>query len=140
MLKTSLIHSTNFFAKEVLSSEVPLFESCSLEPSYCASIAISGEENYTIYVCIPRESLVKMAYLFLFEENPSEEILRDLIKEIGNLIVGKAKVIAANDHALHFDISTPTFVGNTVVATPSDFDINFEFENRIFSLIGEKIA
>jgi len=137
MLKETLIESTHFFAKEVLDTEVELYESCSLLPGYAANITIEGDENLTISIHILPKSLKKMAYLFLFEENPDEEILQDLICEITNLIVGRAKVYAAERHKLHFNISTPNYLGQDVIIKQNDFEINFTFEDEVFSIIGK---
>ena len=47
-----------------------------------------------------------MAQILLCEETPDEQTLKDLSCEIANLVVGSAKVIAANANR-HFDITTP---------------------------------
>lgn len=74
-----------------------------------------------------------MAYLFLFEEEPTDEILCDLIKEIANLIVGKAKVVAS-ENGLCVDITTPNFICEDAQAIQNDIEINFMFEGEIFSI------
>lgn len=139
MLRESLIEATQFFAKDVLASEVSLFESCPMGSFYAAQIAIQGDANYQIAVYINKESLVKMAYLFLFEENPDEATLTDLIKEIANLIVGKAKVIAAAG-GLNFDISTPDFISDNTSVSENDLEINFMFEDQVFSIAAKAKA
>lgn len=133
MLKKSLIEATHFFAKNILDSDVSLFESCPVDRYYAASITINGQLNHTVTVYINRKSLCKMAYLFLLEDNPTEEILSDLIKEITNLIVGKAKVLASGN-GLSFDISTPSFLSDTELVSDNDLEINFMFEDEIFSI------
>lgn len=139
MLKKSLIEATHFFAKDVLNSEVSLFESCPTDSFYAAQIDINGDANQTISVYINHNSLAKMAYLFLFEEDPTHDVLEDLIKEIANLIVGKAKVVAA-DLGLHFDISTPRFLSSDTKVDASDMEINFIFEGDIFSIAAKAKA
>ena len=139
MLKESLIEATKFFAKDVLDSEVTLFESCPIDSFYAAKIAISGDANYQIAVYINKQSLAKMAYLFLFEEDPDDATLTDLIKEITNLIVGKAKVIAAAS-GLSFDISTPDFISDNTTVSENDMEINFMFEDQVFSIAAKAEA
>jgi CheY-specific phosphatase CheX len=135
MLKDALIKSTQNFTKEVLDAETPVYESCPLYHAYSASIEIEGDENYHIAVHIAEKSLKKMAYLFLFEENPDAETLEDLIKEISNIIVGKAK-LHASQSGLSFTIKTPQFLGANIPIEQNDFDINFTFEDEIFSITG----
>lgn len=139
MLKESLIDATKFFAKDVLNTEVSLFESCPMDSFYAAKIAINGDANYHVTVYINRESLSKMAYLFLFEEDPDDATLTDLIKEITNLIVGKAKVIAAAG-GLNFDISTPDFISDSTTVGENDMEINFMFEDQVFSIAAKAEA
>lgn len=139
MLKKSLIEATHFFAKDVLSSEISLFESCPMGSFYAAKIGVTGDVNYNITVYINKESLSKMAYLFLFEEDPDDETLKDLIKEISNLIVGKAKVVAAAE-GLNFDISTPDFISDNTGVDDNDMEINFMFEDQIFSIAAKATA
>ncbi len=139
MLKESLIEATQFFAKDVLGSEVSLFESCPMDSFYAAQIAINGDANYRVAVYINKESLTKMAYLFLFEEDPDDATLKDLIKEVTNLIVGKAKVIAAGS-GLNFDISTPDFISDNTTVSENDMEINFMFEDHVFSIAAKAEA
>lgn len=139
MLKESLIEATQFFAKDVLGTEVSLFESCPMDTFYAAKIAINGDANYEVTVYINKESLSKMAYLFLFEENPDEATLTDLIKEITNLIVGKAKVIAAAGN-LAFDIATPEFISDSTGVSENDIEVNFMFEDQVFSIAAKAEA
>lgn len=139
MLKKALIDATHFFVKDVLDSEVSLFESCPINSYYAAAIDIRGDANHSVTVYINKKSLAKMAYLFLFEENPDNDVLKDLIKEITNLIVGKAKVLAA-DAGLNFDISTPRFISDNTTVDQNDLEINFMFENEIFSIAAKANA
>lgn len=133
MLKKALIEATYFFAKNALNSDVTLFESCPIDKYYAASIDVFGDENHSIFIYINKNSLKKMAYLFLFEEEPTDEVLRDLIKEIANLIVGKAKVVAG-ENGLYVDIATPNFICEDTQAIQNDIEINFMFEGEIFSI------
>jgi CheY-specific phosphatase CheX len=138
MIKDALIKSTQIFTKEVLDVETSIFESCPLYHAYSASIEVYGDVNYHIALYIPEKSLTKMAFLFLFEENPDTETLEDLIKEITNIIVGKSKMYAT-DNGINYKIKTPQFVGSNIKVEANDFDLNFTFEDEIFSIIGKAL-
>lgn len=138
MIKDALIKSTQIFTKEVLDVETSIFESCPLYHAYSASVEVYGDINYHVALYIPEKSLKKMAFLFLFEEDPDAETLEDLIKEISNIVIGKSKVYAADD-GLNFKIKTPQFLGSNVKVEANDFDLNFTFEDEIFSIIGKAV-
>jgi CheY-specific phosphatase CheX len=106
---------------------------------YVAGIDINGDANHTVNLYIKRKTLEKMAYLFLFDETPDETVLTDLIQEIANLIVGKAKVVAA-EKGLNFNISTPTFLSDNAQVSENDLEINFMFDDEIFSIAAKAHA
>ncbi len=133
MLRESLIEATQFFSKEVLDTEVSLFDYAPTHSAYAAAIPVKGDVNADVTVYINRKSLNKMALLFLFEENPDEAALVDLIREITNLIVGKAKVIA-QEKGVAFDIGTPEFIGADALLSTNDIEVNFMFEDEIFTV------
>ena len=73
---------------------------------FVSKIEVKGDINKSIYIFIPKETLDKISML-LFGEVDYD--LKDLTNEIANLIVGNAKVVAADEN-IHFNISTPEFV------------------------------
>lgn len=137
MLKEVLIESTEYFTKKVLAKEVTLYESCSLEPAYASSIQIHGDENYDITVFVREKSLKTMAFLFLYDDAPTEEVLQDLMNEIANIVVGRAKVTAAEKYQVKFDISTPDYRGNDQRPGENDFEITFLFEEELMTITGK---
>ena len=137
MLKEVLIESTEYFTKNVLDKTVTLYESCSLEPAYASSIDIHGDENYTITVFVREKSLKAMAFLFLFDDAPTDEVLQDLINEIANIVVGRAKVTASEKHQVKFDITTPTYQGADQRPGENDFEITFLFEEELMTITGK---
>ena len=138
MLENALTEATKFFVNDVLGSNADIFESCVLGHAWAASITTKGDKECKITVYIADKSLTKMAFLFLYDENPDIETKTDLIKEIANLIVGKAKVLAS-EHNMSFDISTPTFEGDKErVCEKADKSINFLFEEEVFSITAHK--
>ena len=139
MLKEILTKATSVFVDTALDYDVKLVDSKPADGEFYASkIQISGEENYDFFIYIKKDTLSKMAYMFLFEENPNETMLQDLIKEIANVIVGKAKILASEQN-INFDISTPDFVSNeATIPKQSDLELNFLFKDDIFSIIGQE--
>lgn len=139
-LEEALIEATQFFTRDVLGTEAELFDSCPLNHAWAADIRTQGDENWRVTVHIARPSLEKMAYLFLNEEEPDGEVLSDLIKEITNLIVGRAKVTAAS-RGVNFNITTPDFKGDTIpVCANAEKRINFQFEGDVFTITAHKVA
>ena len=76
------------------------------EDGFVSKIEIKGDLDQGVYIFVPKETLDKISML-LFGDTDYD--LKDLTNEIANLIVGNAKVIAA-DNNVHFNISTPEFV------------------------------
>lgn len=139
-LEEALIEATRFFTRDVLGSEAELFENCPLNPAWAAAVHTQGDENWRVTVYITQPSLEKMAFLFLNEEQPDSEALTDLIKEIANLIVGRAKVTAAG-RGVNFNITTPKFEGDqTPVCNAADKRISFQFEGNPFTITAHKVA
>lgn len=138
-LEEALIEATRFFTRDVLGAEAELFDSCPLTHSWAACVHTEGDENWRVTVHIAQPSLEKMAFLFLNEEQPDGEVLTDLIKEISNLIVGRAKVTAAA-RGVNFNITTPDFKGDAVsICRGADKCINFQFEGDIFTITAHKV-
>ncbi len=134
VLQEALIEATRYFTRDVLGTEAELFDACPLKEAWVASITITGDAAYEVAVHVPHESLKRMAFLFLYEDAPDEAVLTDLIGEIANLIVGRAKVVAQSK-GLEFEISTPRFHGSEEpIATGPDLHINFLFEEEVFSI------
>lgn len=138
VLEKALKEATTYFVNDILGSKAELFQSCTMGSAWAASIKISGEQSYKITIYIADKSLTKMALLFLNEDLPDMETKTDLIKEIANLIVGKAKVVAQSD-GLIFDISTPSFEGDKErVCNDVNRQINFLFEEEVFTITARK--
>lgn len=102
---------------------------CKTNPKkgFVAKISINGDLNYDIFVVLPESKLKYIANLWFGDDNFDVD---DLTKEISNLIVGNAKVVASNK-GISFDISTPEFLGeyNNI-----DYDdiLKYKFKNRCF--------
>ena len=107
-----------------------VFDECKNEvkEGYVSEVDIKGDLNYAVFVSLPKETLDTVSML-LFGETDYD--LKDLTNEISNLIVGNAKVVAADEN-IHFNISTPRFLGLQKV----DFDkrIDLSLDGECFSI------
>ncbi|ANV97757.1 hypothetical protein BBW65_02595 [Helicobacter enhydrae] len=67
-------------------------------------------QNQEIFFCCELTFLKLLASEMLFEDQPSQEILLDLSKELANLVVGHAKVLYSKQNK-HLNLGTPQFWG-----------------------------
>jgi len=74
---------------------------------YVSKISISGDENYDIYLVLPKDKL-DMVSEALFGDTEYET--DDLSNEIANLIVGASKVKAEEEN-IKYNISVPEYLG-----------------------------
>ena len=133
MIEDVIVEATKIFAKDVLDTKVFLEEDKIIENTECVSkIEINGEHNYQIYVAISKKSLKKMAHIFLLEEEPTKPIIQDLLKEISNIIIGRAKVILQEKYNINSTISTPEFINN--YKFNDEKVVSFTFEGDVFSI------
>ena len=119
--------------KNYLETIEAKFSKCKVNPNkgFVAKIDIKGDENYEIFVVVPKIKLDYIAELWFGDSNDYD--VEDLVKEIANLIVGNAKVIAENK-GVNFDISTPEFLGEYKDIKYDDI-LKFKFKNRCFYVI-----
>jgi len=106
---------------------------CKVNPhkGFVSKIDINGDENYEVFIVVPKAKLDYIAELWFGDS--SEYDIDDLTKEIANLIVGNAKIIA-QEKGVNFDISTPEFIGEYEKMEYDDI-LKFKFENRCFYVI-----
>ncbi len=95
-----------------------------LKQGYISSIELL-ESGIVIYIIANKELLVLLAQNLLFEDQPDEETLQDLAKELTNLVVGKTKVLL-QEKGGHFTISTPTFYDKQKVLQHYDQGVHFK--------------
>jgi len=95
-----------------------------VKDGFVSKIEVDGHMNYEIYLKFPKKTLDLVSTLLFGDD---EYDLEDLLKEIANLIVGKAKVFAS-DKNIHFNISIPEFLEKK--------DISYD-EAKSYSINGE---
>lgn len=82
-----------------------------LKKSFASSITL-GEQS--LVVVINKALLYRFALDFLDDENPNIDTIKDISKEMTNLIIGKAKVLF-EERGENFKLGTPLFIGNQVI-------------------------
>ncbi|MBR2495557.1 chemotaxis protein CheX [Helicobacter sp.] len=93
-----------------------------LKKGYLTSIEMIGRETNVLLV-FNKPFLKTMCFNFLGDKNPSNDALEDMARELANLTVGHAKVIA-QERKINFNISTPEFLGVRVI---KDYDQGAHF-------------
>jgi len=102
-------------------------------PAYTAKIWYkSDSKEHIATIWVQKPTLKKLSNILLFEENPDEETLIDLTKELANLIVGHAKMLAHNK-GLEFEIKIPEFGGITALEPKTDC-LLFKADNRCIAI------
>ncbi len=84
-----------------------------IERGFTSEIHIDGDRRFSIYIVFERGLLVEASNIMLFDDNPDEETIIDLGKELTNIVVGLSKVVASDEN-IRYNISTPTFLGDRV--------------------------
>jgi len=103
-----MINFINESVKEFIESVGGEYNNCEKEvkEGFIGKIEVEGDLNYDVYLKFPKYTLDIVSELLFGDE---EYDLEDLLKEIVNIVVGKAKVFASNKN-IHFDISIPEFI------------------------------
>lgn len=98
---------------EVITDSIGITPRQSIMPlkfGYMVNIEMLGT-GYLVLLVFDEIFLRVMSEEFLCEDNPSQSDLIDMAKELGNLTVGHAKVLAQEHKRESFKISTPNFLG-----------------------------
>ncbi|OBV30039.1 chemotaxis protein CheX [Helicobacter sp. CLO-3] len=93
-----------------------------LKRGYLASIEMVGS-GVEVFLVFNKPFLKIMCHHFLGDDDPTPESLEDMAREVANLTVGHAKVIA-QEHNKSFNISTPEFLG---IRTISNYNHGIHF-------------
>ncbi len=100
---------------------------------FISEIDIRGDENLNIFLILPKDVLDSVSEL-LFGDTDYD--IEDLAKEIANLIVGNAKVLASEEN-IHFDITTPKFL--TDINIDYDKKLNLSINDKCFSILFKEV-
>ncbi|MDR0664048.1 MAG: chemotaxis protein CheX [Helicobacteraceae bacterium] len=137
-LEKALVEAAEYFAREMLADKARLTASTPRKRAWTASIDVIGDERWNVKIHISKPVLKKMAGLFLNIESPSDEELRDLLKEASNAVAGRAKAVAS-DRGLQFAISTPRFEGGSKpIRNDAEIILHFLFANDVFTISAKR--
>jgi len=97
--------------KDSLGIEIEYCKHRPRQKGYVAKIEFSylNESGYA-YLWIQRPTIKTVSEILLFEKNPDDEAIEDLVAELANFIVGHSKMLAS-DKGLECSIETPVFEG-----------------------------
>jgi hypothetical protein len=99
----------DIFFKDTLGMTIEETGRCRPKTDYFAlvGILVDGEEQHFIFAV--NEPLVQtVSSLLLLEENPDQGTKNDLVKEMANIIIGRAKVEYGDNNPDHtYHLSTP---------------------------------
>ena len=104
-----------------------------VKEGFISEIDIRGDENLDIFLVLPKDVLDKVSELLFGDTNYDVE---DLAKEIANLIIGNAKVLASEED-IHFNITTPKF--HKEIDLKYDKKIDLSLEGKCFSILFKEI-
>jgi hypothetical protein len=124
-----IIQSAKNFAQHQMEGNLVDDDIQNSEPLFISyiDVTLDGGDIKRVFIGCHKEILEKLAYIMLFEENCDDEVLRDMMLETANLVIGSAKVLGAESYDVHFNISTPHF------EKISPFDLDTD-EMKILSL------
>ena len=125
------IEAAKNFAKSI-GAEIDHCEE-KVREGFISEIDIRGDENLDIFLILPKDVLDIVSEL-LFGDIDYD--VADLAKEIANLIVGNAKVLASEED-IHFNITTPKFHDN--VDLSYDKRIDLSIKGKCFSILFKEV-
>lgn len=108
-----IIHNSFFDVVQKSISKTPHDSIMPLKRGYLSRISMVGTRN-DVFLLFNKAFLRIFCVEFLGEENPSEQALEDMAKELANLVVGRAKVMT-QELGKHFNISTPEYLGHRLI-------------------------
>ena len=109
MLQTIIDAAKNFCTDQLGKTDIEVIQKPQIpQEGLVTSIEITepAEKHFKVYLTAEKEFVQNVAEIFLEEKESDDETIRDIALECTNLIVGSAKVIAAQN-GLDFTISTP---------------------------------
>ncbi len=112
--------SENFFQHQI-GTTCAISEVSTQESAHIAYIDIKSSANtlYRVYIAMDEPLLAHITELFLGEETPDEQTLKEMLLETTNMVVGSAKVLA-EDSGSAFSIETPFIEESALSAVAYD--------------------
>jgi len=112
-MRELIIKSVENFFRENLAFDTVSKEKIELRSVYISKISLGFEDKDENFYLILGSSLVKeIASAMLFERDPDDDTIKDLVNETANLIIGNLKMLLCEDSGLDdIELSTPEFLG-----------------------------
>lgn len=121
-----IIHQSFVEVVQESISQSPKDSILPLKKGYLTKISMleNGKVSKDVFLLFDKAFLRIFCAQLIDELNPSKDALEDMAKELANLVVGHAKVIAAKKQK-KFNISVPTYVGYKLL---KDYDSGLHFK------------
>ncbi len=134
--------ATDNFFNNILGLDILECKTDSYKNFLYSKISIYADEiKYDILFFLKKETIKLISNILLFEENPDEQTMIDILKEVANLIGGTAKtLIEDSDEDLEYKLSTPEYLGsiNDIKALNLDKKFAKKVKNRCFVIAIEE--
>lgn len=131
-----IIHRSFFDIVQNSINKTPHDSIMPLKKGYLSRISMIGTHN-DVYLLFDKAFLRIFCVEFLGEENPDEQALEDMAKELANLTVGRAKVMT-QELGKSFNISTPDFLGHRLIKN-YDHGLHFRLDNGRCSIYMRRV-
>ena len=135
MLKDLKISADKFF-EDVLNVDLEECKEITSSRLIVAEVSVKKDKKEVkAFVGMSEATIKKISFLYMGEENLSEDNLIDFFKELSNIIVGGAKsLIEKNSESIEYTLSTPKIIGKNKSIKDIEFDEKFVYKifNRCF--------
>lgn len=108
-LMNTILHKAIFSFFETMLEYTPTLTNKKPINALVAYLPLSAP-YHTAYIKTTKQALNRLSEQFLFIDDPDEEMVADLTREVINIIAGHAKIVA-QEKGITFSIQTPTFLG-----------------------------
>jgi len=108
-----IIQAVDNFFRDNLNFDTTVEDSIELRSSYVSKISLGYEDKDEVFYLILDSDLSKeIASTMLFDEEPDDETIKDLVNETANLIIGNLKMIICEAKGIaDIELSTPKYLG-----------------------------
>jgi len=105
--------AVNNFFQDNLAFENRTAQSEDLAFMHVSKISLSDSSKDELFYVMVHDKLAKdIAYAMLFDENPDDETIVDLVNETANLIIGNLKLqLSHESNGADLRLSTPKYLG-----------------------------
>ncbi len=135
-------NATDNFFNNILGLDILECKTNSYKNFFYSKVSIyANETQYDILFFFKKDTIKLVSNILLFEKNPDEQTMIDILKEIANLIGGTAKtLIEESDKSKQYKLSTPEYLGTIENIKALNIDKKFakKINNRCFVIAVEE--